>query len=375
VHALAEAGYEVDVICMRRPGEERFERSGAVAVHRLPVGHRRGGLLRYLFEYVTFGLMATVLVTLLSLRRHYDLIQVNSIPDSLVFAALIPKLRGTPVLLDLHECMPEFFASKFGTDVSHPGARLLALVEQASIRFADAAITCTEQMREAFVRRGARREQIAVVMNGADEHVFDPSRHPPQERDNGRFEIVCHGSLEERYGIDTAIRAVARLRDRIDGLRLSIYGEGGYRDELLRMTAELGLQRHVRFSDGFVPLGELVEGIASADAGVVAMKRDVFRDLTQCNKMFEFISMRRPVLCSRTAAVLECFPEDCFAYFDADDDAGLSEAILRLYEQPAEARRMVERAAEVNEDYRWDVQRQRYLDVVASLTSRAPESR
>jgi glycosyltransferase involved in cell wall biosynthesis len=105
------------------------------------------------------------------------------------------------------------------------------------------------------------------------------------------------------------------------------------------------------------------------------MTRDVFRDLTQCNKMFEFISMRRPVLCSRTAAVLECFPEDCFAYFDADDDAGLSEAILRLYEQPAEARRMVERAAEVNEDYRWDVQRQRYLDVVASLTSRAPESR
>ena len=30
------------------------------------------------------------------------------------------------------------------------------------------------------------------------------------------------------------------------------------------------------------------------------MKPDVFRDLTHCKKMFDLITMRRPVICSRT---------------------------------------------------------------------------
>jgi glycosyltransferase involved in cell wall biosynthesis len=370
VQALAGAGYQVDVICMRRPGEPRVERSGPITVHRISISHRRRGLLRYLFEYMVFPLLAGAVVTALSLRRRFDLVEVNTIPDSLVFAALVPKLLGTPVLLDLHECMPEFFASKFNTGMRHPGVRLMAVVEQASIRFADFALTCTEEMRAAFVHRGVPPEKIAVVMNGADESVFDPRRRPRRARGNGRFQLVCHGSLEERYGIDTVLRAIRRLRDRIPGLHLKIYGDGAFRGELVRMTAELGLERHISFSDGWVPIADLVDGIASADAGIVAMKRDAFRDLTQCNKMYDLIAMRRPVLCSRTASVMACFPEDCFAYFDSDDDIGLSDAILGLYEHPEWAEQLVERASEVSQPYRWPAQRTRYLRVVDALASR-----
>ena len=44
--------------------------------------------------------------------RRYDVVQVNSLPDWLVFAALIPRALGARVLLDLHECMPEYAATK-----------------------------------------------------------------------------------------------------------------------------------------------------------------------------------------------------------------------------------------------------------------------
>ena len=50
------------------------------------------------------------------------------------------------------------------------------------------------------------------------------------------------------------------------------------------------------FSGGFVPIDELLRAIAGADVGVVAMKRDAFRDLTLCNKMYDFITMRRPAV-------------------------------------------------------------------------------
>ena len=46
-------------------------------------------------------------------------------PDALVFAAAVPRLLGARVVLDLHECMPEFFSVKFGVPMEHPVVRLL----------------------------------------------------------------------------------------------------------------------------------------------------------------------------------------------------------------------------------------------------------
>jgi glycosyltransferase involved in cell wall biosynthesis len=364
INALADAGHRVTVICMRSPGSVRRERYGDVEIHRLPMTHRRGGILRYAFEYVAFPLLAALYLGLLDLRRRFDLVQVNTIPDWLVFAAAGPRLRGVPVIVDLHELMPEFFASKFGTALRHPVVRALARLEQASIRFADLAMTCTEEMRNAFVSRGADADRISVVMNSSEEAIFDPQTFPPRrDRQTGRFSLICHGTIEERYGLDTIIRALRRLDDQIPGLTLEIYGEGTYQHELRGMVEEFGLADRVSFN-GFVPVDELVAAIADADAGVVAMKRDAFRDLTQCNKMFDLITMRRPVICSRTTSVMASFPDDCLQYFDADDDADLARAIEEVFAQPRLGHQLVERAEEQNQAYRWLRQRERYLALV-----------
>jgi glycosyltransferase involved in cell wall biosynthesis len=373
VDALASAGHEVDVLCMRGPGERRRERRGAVRIHRLPLSHRRAGPARYLWEYAAFMALAAVAATLLCARRRYDVVQVNTLPDSLVFAAIGPRLMGARVLLDLHECMPEFFGTKFGAGSGHPAVRLLAALERAAIRFSSFAITCTAQMRATFVARGAPRDRLAVILNSADEAIFDPESHPPRGREPGRFELICHGSIEEHYGLDTAIRAVALLRDELPELRLRVYGEGSQRDDLVRLATELDLNGAVSFSDGFVPLPQLLDAIAESDGGVVAMKRDAFRDLTHCNKMFDLVSMRRPVICSRTAAVEDYFGDDCFAYFRADDPADLARAIRELAADPRHADEMVRRAEERNEPYRWARQRERYLRVVEALAARPPE--
>lgn len=369
LHALTDAGYTVDVVCMRRPGEAAHERQGSMRIHRLPMAHRRGGVARYLFEYVGFLVLAALYLTWLDLRCRFDLVQVNTVPDWLVFAAIGPRLRGVPVLLDLHECMPEFFASKFRATLDHHGVRALGFLEQASIRFASFAITCTEQMKEAFVARGAHADRVAVVMNSTEESIFDPERFSPRGRQNGRFSLISHGTIEERYGLDTTIRAVSRLRPRIPGLKLEVYGEGSYMDELRRMVDELQVQRQVTFH-GYVPMDELVAGIADADAGVVAMKKDPFRDLTHCNKMFDLITMRRPVICSRTASVMAYFPNRSLKYFDADDDADLARAIEELYEQPEQAQGLVRSASMQNEPYRWPHQRELYLRVIENVLNR-----
>ena len=157
------------------------------------------------------------------------------------------------------------------------------------------------------------------------------------------------------------------LKEEIPELRFEIYGEGAYRDELVRLTEELGVEGHVYFSDGFVPMNDLLRAISAADVGVVAMKRDVFRDLTHCNKMYDFIAMRVPAIVSRTRSVRAYFPESCFRYVTPGDVTDLAEAIRELHASPDLRRHLVEEAARVNEPYRWPHQRGNYLAMVEAL--------
>ena len=367
VGALLQAGHEVDVLCLRKKGQPLRERRDGLVVRRVPIEHRRGGPLGYVVYYGAFLLIATVLVGLLHLRRRYDVVQVNTVPDTLVFAALVPRLLGARVLLDLHESMPEFYMTKFGVGPRHPVVRLVARLEQASIRFATEAITCTEQQRETFIARGATRTPITVVLNSADEELFDPSRYPRPAGDAGRFTVVCHGTIEQHYGLDTLVRATALLKDRLPGLQAEIYGDGGYRDEVRELIAALGVEDRVRLSDGRVPYEELLPALARADAGVVAMKRDAFRDLTHCNKMYDFIAMRRPAIVSRTRSVEAYFDQDSFGWFAADDAEDLARAIQELHADRERGERMAQHAAKVAEPYRWPRQREVYLGVVERL--------
>jgi glycosyltransferase involved in cell wall biosynthesis len=366
VAALAASGHEVDVVCLRDDHQPRVERRPGVTIWRVPLRHTRGGALRYLAEYGGFFVLASGLVTLLHLRRRYRLVQVNSLPDALVFAAAVPRLLGARVLLDLQECMPEFFATKFGVGPTHPAVRAIARLEQAGIRFADRVITPTAQMREAFADRGADPAKITVVMDGADGDVFRPVAVPATE---GSFTLISHGTVAEHYGLDTVIEAVALLRDKIPGLRLDIYGDGPDLPRLRRIARQRGVADRVRFSGGFVPIDELVAALARADVGVVAMRRDPFRDVTLAGKMFDFIAMGKPVVSSRTRSVEQTFDPSCIALFESGDAEDLARVLRILHHDPERRAAMARRAAAVAEKYQWARQREIYDDVVARLIS------
>ena len=360
VATLLAAGHHVDVVCQQGPGEPRFERGGRLRVYRLPIGRWRSRPLTQLAEYIAFFAVALVVVTVMHVRRRYDVVQVNTLPDVLVFTALVPKLTGARVVIDLHECTPEFFATKFRVDMDSPVARVAAALEQASIRFADRAITCAGPQKEVFERRGAQPGKIEVVLNGSDETVFSPTnaRRPP---DDALFVIVCHGTIEERYGLDTIIDAVALVADDLPDVRARIIGDGSIVDDLKQRAADHGIADRIEFSGGFLPLDDLVDELGAADAGVVAMKRDAFRDLTLCNKLYDFVAMRKPAIVSRTRSVEVSFPSDAFALFEAGDAVDLARAIRRVHDDPELRAALVEKAAAAVETHRWPAQQPKYL--------------
>jgi glycosyltransferase involved in cell wall biosynthesis/cellulose synthase/poly-beta-1,6-N-acetylglucosamine synthase-like glycosyltransferase len=362
--ALAEAGHHVDVLALRNAGEPATEVINGVHVRRLPVKHYRGSLFHYAYEYGAFFLLSCLVLTWRFIRHRYDVVQVNSLPDFLVFAGLPCKLFRARLVLDMHECTPELYCTKYSVTPDHPIVRVLAWIEQRSLAFADQVITCTPQQRSVFASRGTPPGKIAVVLNAANSAVFRPRTCEPELwQPGGRFELVAHGLIVQRYGLDTMVQAVALLEQEIPGIVLHVYGKGDYLPEMQALACRLGVADRV-VAHGFVPEEELLEGIARAHVGVVAAKRDSFRNLTHTQKMYEYVAMHKPVVIAETPAIRTHFDDSCFQFFASDDAEDLARALCELYHNPTRALEMVESSSRRYRAYAWEAQRHVYCDAV-----------
>jgi len=379
--ALRDCGLDVEVLCLRGRNQMATEDVDGVHVRRLPLSRSKGGPGRYLYEYLSFFTVVAQTLTVCHLRRPYDFIQVNTMPDFLVFATLIPRLLGAKILLQVYEPMPELWATRLGltnkTEVEQASfgqrafIRLLEFVQQASLRYAHAAFAVTEQLKETFVSRGADPDRITVVLNVPDPRLFDVETGGGDLTDqsasaDGSFTLMCHGAIEERYGHDTMLQAIAKLRSSIPGLRLRVTGWGGYRDEFLTQIEAMGLQDYVHFL-GYVPLAQLVEELSRADVGIVAQKASVYSNLVHTGKMYDFLSFGKPVLASRLRAVQAYFDENALRFFEPGDPESLAEGILDLYQHPDKRQSLVENSQRLYNQYRWDKQKEIYLSAYQAL--------
>ncbi len=367
--ALIDRGYEVDVVCLRGPGEPAQAVHDGVAVHRLPVGRHRGrGMFVQLLEYLVFLLLAGGALTARHLRRRYDSVQVHNLPDFLVFAALVPKLTRTPVILDLHDLMPEFLAARTGMATTSLPVRLVRLQERVACGFADHVITVTDAWRSTLIARGVPAGKVSVVMNVADRRIFSPGDRLIGEPPAGDgFHLVYHGTFTHRYGVDLILDAVGLLRDEVPGLTLTLLGAGDGREELVARRAELGLEACVAISDDMVDASELPARIRTAHAGVVPNRSDVFTDGLLPTKLLEYVAMGTPVIAARTPTIASYFDDDMVAFFEPGNAAALADVIRSLAEDRGRLGALAENAAAFNHKYDWESTAEGYAAVLESL--------
>jgi glycosyltransferase involved in cell wall biosynthesis len=366
--ALRDRGFEVMVLCLRNPGESRKDEVDGVSVLRLPVSRHRGSsFAAQLFEYLLFFSLVAVVLTALHLRRRFDSIQVHNLPDFLVFAALIPRLMGTPVILDLHDLMPEFFAARTESRLDAPLVRAVALQERLSCRFASHVITVTDGWRETLIQRAVARDKVSVVMNVADAEVFQKSSEEPVV-DSERFELLYHGTFTYRYGVDLIVTAAHLLGDEVPGLHVSLLGDGDSRTELVELIERLGVGDRVTISEGMVGVDDLPLAISRADVGVVPNRSNVFTDGILPTKLLEYVAMGVPVLAARTAAVESYFDDTEVEYFAPGDAEDLAKHVKILHGDPIRRRTLTRNADVFNRRYPWSAIAADYAALVDRLS-------
>lgn len=370
--ALFDAGFEVEVILMRsdqRPG--RAVVNGVTVISLAASRHRGASKARYVFDYAWFFVLAAVTLTARHAYRPYLVIQTFSMPDFLAFAALIPKLLGSRVIAYMGEPTPELAETLFG-----PGLlpALLARIEQSTLAFADHSITVTEQLKQQYVARGARGDKISVVLNGADPTaIFDgwsPAPDAANSADPG-FTVVCHGTVEDRYGQDTIVEAARLLRDEMPDLRVFITGRGSRSAEVAAMIAETGLTEIVRF-EGWVSRDRLNDILHSADVGIIAQKSSPYSNLVHTNKMVDYWMFGLPVIASRLRATAETYGDDVIEYFEPGDAAQLAEALRRLRADPGRRAELAGNGRLALGRNGWKTQRAVYLDAFTAVLADQP---
>lgn len=368
--ALHRAGMEVDVICLREhPEEPVVEIIDGVKVRRIPLKRRRGGKLTYAFQYLSFLCSSTLLLTGWRLRRRIDLVHVHNMPDFLVFSALLPKLLGARVILDLHDPMPELLVTIFGLRENSAGVRLLKYIEKRSLAFADHVITVNEACKKIFSARSCPPGKIQVLMNVPDERVFqyrscrdDAAREPAKP-----FVVMFHGSIVERNGLDLAVAALRRLRTRIPGAELWVYGsDTPFLRKVMDPASLNGLAGAVRYL-GPKSQPDIVTAIRSCDVGVIPNRNNAFTEINTPTRIFEYLSLGKPVVSPRSSGITDYFGPEDMIYFELGDPASLAQQLEFVAQNPAQARVITERGQNVYRRQCWSHARREFIGRVAEL--------
>jgi glycosyltransferase involved in cell wall biosynthesis len=355
--SLVARGRPVDVFSLRRDGDPPTGVVDGVRVHRLDVQRHQGASLRvYLGEYLAFLIRASWAATRANRRRHYAVVQVHSLPDFLVFAGLPLRVLGVPLVLDLHEAMPEFFRMRFPGASRSAAHRLLLIQERLSIGLASAVVTVNEALAGRLVDLGVAADKITVLLNSPSLARFDPAAHPRREfRADGTVRLVYAGALTPIYELDVAVTAVARLKDRRPDLPIAfdVYGRGDSEPALRTLATDLGVDDRVHFH-GRIPIEAVPAAIAAADIGLAPTRRDPFTDFSLSTKIFEYGAMGKPAVASRLPMVERTFPAGSVVAYDAGDPEALADAVLGLVDDPPARDRAVTTTLDRVRELSWE---------------------
>jgi len=361
---LSKRGDSVCVIALKQKDQSHYEKINGVNVFRIQgrtIDEKTK--ISYLIKLIRFFIRSASFLTKEHIKEPFDLIHIHSVPDFLVFAAFIPKLFGSRIILDIHDIVPEFFRSKFNSTDDSLFFKGLILIEKLSSLFADHVIISNHIWYDILTSRAIDKSKCTTILNYPDSTIFYRRDYPTN---NNKFIMLYPGTLNWHQGIDIAIKAFARIKDKAKSAEFHIYGKGPSEKELVSFINELGLENRI-FIKGLVPIDKIPEIMSNVAVGIIPKRNDPFGGQAFSTKTLEFMNLGIPVIVSKTKIDQYYFDESILKFFNPGDDEDLSKAMLELINNHTLRDNLSKNALRFMEKNNWEANRHLYLDLVDSL--------
>lgn len=299
---LAQRGHEVHVLCSCRcyaggavPVADAADGS-RIHVHRVgATGFGRRCALHRVCDYASFLALATLRA--LRLPRMDVCVALTTPPLVGGLGVLLQVLRGTRLVHWTMDLYPEMLVA---CGRLRPGSWLHGTLAGLSRKLNDAAarvISLGDDMTARLVAAGTDRGKIIAVDNWVPGEVVRPLRRETSSLRaryglDGTPTLMYSGNLGVGHDLETVFRALARLPMGVRP-RVIIAGEGARRRELLRLAADLRLER-VTFQP-LRPLGQLADSLAAGDVHLVTQRAGTVGLLVP-SKIYGLLAAGRAVL-------------------------------------------------------------------------------
>jgi len=375
--------HEVHLVCRNNQRGPVFEVLDGLHIHRLPSLPAVFGRLNSIAGFPAFlNPLWLYRIWQVVRKTRAELILVRDLPLALS-AVIVGRLARVPVVLDMAENYPAMMEDLWAMTplgvqtvinafVRNPA--IVRAIEKIAIRSVEHILVVVEEARDRLVRLGVPESRISLVINTPTlERLSNTSDGQGEVAVPGngaeKLTLIYLGLLESPRGLDTAIGGMARLRDQRVDVRLQIVGSGRDSERLHAMVEEADLGDRVQFL-GWIDYKDAIQYIKTADIGLVPHHATASWNSTIPNKLFDYMSMGKPVIVSDAIPAKRVVNEEgCGAVFqdrNADDFARAVRALTSENVRRACGQRGREAIAR---RYNWQNDEERLLSAVEQVVA------
>ncbi len=305
--SLINAGHQVFLFCLKYADEKSIENINGIEIRRYKsnkLGYKLSALA-YTVPCYTF-LMQKKIDQFITETK----IEALHIHDIRIAQAVFNanKKFNLPVVLDLHDNMPEVM-KLYPHLQKFPGKYIISpkkwkQKEEEFIKKATKVISVSPEFIETLqTRLPSEKEKFILVPNTIrasffEEYTVDASII---EKYKNKFLILYLGDTHVRRGLQTAISAVEKLKDKIPNIKLVIVGKNTTDVVLKQQVEDLKLHDFVDF-EGWQNVALFQSYILSSAVCISPLHRNLQHDVAYANKIFQYMSLGKSLLVSDAIA-------------------------------------------------------------------------
>ncbi|ADJ14076.1 glycosyltransferase family 4 protein [Halalkalicoccus jeotgali] len=235
-----------------------------------------------------------------------------------------------------------------------------ALIPDLDVR---RSIVHTENQRTVLRERVSDPESVSVIPHGVNDMFgeYDYEKRPEEPHT-----VLFFGHIIPAKGIDTLVKAMALVRERVPDATLLVAGNGRFG----RRSREI-IDRHpdtFEIHDHFIPNDEVGTFFSRAALVAVPYRRQSGGTKGHSGTLATAFAFGKPVVASTAGEFSKLVGEaGCGEVVPPEDPNALADAIVDLLEDPEKRTRMGENSALQGDRLSWDSIAERYLDLYESI--------
>ncbi|MCF6271316.1 MAG: glycosyltransferase family 4 protein [Melioribacteraceae bacterium] len=378
VTSLQNAGHQVFVLCLNYGSKKNYEEFNGATIIRVPLSllikNKLRGLNNTIFNL--YPIFWAIHIKKFILKNKIDALHVHDL-WMLESAFRGNKNFNLPVISDLHENFVHAL-NHYKYANTFPGNILISRErwKQSEIKWTNNAtniITVIEEAVERYKSLGIAEDKISVVANyvNLDSFLASPIDETIINKFKDNFTVTYVGGFDIHRGLESTIKAVPLITEKINSFKLVLVGAGINFKSLQQLAKEIDVEDSISF-EGWQHHEKLSSYIKASNLCLIPHLKSVHTDNTIPHKLFQYMVFEKPVIASNCNPIKRILDEtNAGVIYESGNEIDLANKVIELYQNPKEQFTMGANGKEaVLKKYNWTETSKELVSLYSKIESK-----